>query len=89
MPMDRIYFEQNAGDSRGRCDLDIPDAQRDLKPLADTLHDSVRVRLYDGQDSEIEAVLAFDHAANRWMALPIWSTVCRLSNSHSLSDVTE
>jgi hypothetical protein len=49
----------------------------------------VRVRPHDRQDIEIEAVLAFDHAANRRMALPIWGTVCPRSHSHSLSDVTE
>ena len=75
--MHRIYFDENAGDGNGRYDLGIPGSRRDLAPLAGELSDGVHVMLYDGQEIEVEAVLEFDAASDRWMALPLWDTIRR------------
>ena len=77
--MDRIYFDENAGDQHGRYDLGITGARRDLERLSGRLEDDTHVLLYDGEDIEVEAVLEFDQASNRWMALPLWNTVRRCS----------
>ncbi len=45
--------------------------------------------LYDGQEIEVEAVLEFDAAADRWMALPLWETIRRSGDQQSLHDVAE
>jgi hypothetical protein len=76
--MDRIYFDENAGDTRGRYDLGIQGSRRDLDILAGKLRNGLHVTLYDGQEIEVEAVLEFDQASNRWMASPLWNTLRRL-----------
>jgi hypothetical protein len=87
--MDRIYFDENAGDERGRYDLGIPGARRDLDRLAGKLGDGVHVLLYDGQQIEVEAVLEFDPTSNRWMASPLWNTIRRRDDKHQWPDVAE
>ena len=72
--MDRVYFDENSGDEQGRYDLGIPGSRRDLAALAGKLGNGLHVMLYDDQQIEVEAVLEFDHAANRWMATPLWNT---------------
>ena len=78
--MDRIHFDENAGDERGRYDLGIPGPRRDIERLAGKLSNGVHVLLYDGQELEVEAVLEFDRGSNRWMASPLWNTVRRLDD---------
>ena len=75
--MDRIYFDENAADENGRYDLGIPGSRRDLASLAGELTDGVHVMLYDRQEIEVEAVLEFDEASERWMAQPLWDTIQR------------
>ena len=87
--MNRIYFDENAGDQRGRYDLGIPGARHDLEQLTDELCNGVHVLLYDGQDMEVEAVIEFDQASNRWMALPLWNTMRRPGEQRKLPDVAE
>jgi hypothetical protein len=89
VPMDRIYFDENAGDARGRYDLGIPGSRQDLERLSAKLGEGVRVMLYDGQEIEIEAVLEFDRSSNRWMALPLWDTIRRRDEKHKWPDVAE
>ncbi len=79
--MHRIYFDENAGDGNGRYDLGIPGSRRDLAPLAGELGNGLHVMLYDGQEIEVEAVLEFDEASDRWMALPLWDTIRRSGES--------
>ncbi len=45
--------------------------------------------LHDGQEIEVEAVLEFDEASNRWMALPLWDTIRRPGDRQTLRDVAE
>jgi hypothetical protein len=87
--MDRIYFDENAGDERGRYDLCIPGSRRDLEQLAGKLGNGVHVMLYDGQEIEVEAVLEFDQASNRWMALPLWDTIRHLGDQRKGPDVAK
>jgi hypothetical protein len=87
--MDRIYFDENAGDERGRYDLGIPGARGDLDRLAGKLGDGVHVLLYDGQEIEVEAVLEFDQPSNRWMASPLWNTIRRPGEQPKWPDVAE
>lgn len=87
--MHRIYFDDNAGDERGRYDLGIPGSRRDLEPLAAELSNGVHVMLYDGQEIEVEAVLEFDEAADRRMALPLWDTIRRRGDQQTWRDVAE
>jgi hypothetical protein len=85
----RIYFDENAGDENGRYDLGIPGSRRDLAPVAGELSNGVHVMLYDGQEIEVEAVLEFDAASDRWMALPLWDTIRRSGDQQTLRDVAE
>ena len=78
--MDRIYFDENAGVEHGRHDLGISGSRRDLERLGSKLSNGLHVMLYDGQEIEVEAVLEFDQVSNRWMALPLWNTVQRISD---------
>lgn len=87
--MDRIYFDENAGDERGRYDLGIPGSRRDLEQLAGKLGNGVHILLYDGQEIEVEAVLEFDQASNRWMALPLWNTLRRSDGQLKLPGAAE
>ncbi len=87
--MHRVYFDENAGDQRGRYDLGIPGSRRDLEALAGELRSGVHVMLYDGQEIEVEAVLEFDQASDRWMALPLWGTIQRNGDQHKWRDVAE
>ncbi len=87
--MDRIYFDENAGDERGRYDLGIAGSRRDIERLAGKLSNGVHVLLYDGQEIEVEAVLEFDQALNRWMALPLWNTIRRLGEQRRRPDAAE
>jgi hypothetical protein len=73
--MHRIYFDANEGDERGRYDLAIPGALKDIEPIASELTDGMHVILYDGEGLEIEAVLEFDHNYRQWMARPLWNTL--------------
>ena len=76
--MFRIYFDENAGDERGRHDLGIPGSLRDIEPVAGKLANGLHVILYDGQEIEVEAILEYDGNTKRWMALPLWETIRRL-----------
>jgi len=87
--MDRIYFDENAGDERGRYDLGIAGSRRDLERLTGKLGNGVHVVLYDGQEIEVEAILEFDQASNRWMALPLWNTIRRLDSPLKLPGAAE
>lgn len=87
--MHRIYFDENAGDARGRYDLGIAGARRDIKRLTGKLGDGLHVLLYDGGNIEVEAVIEYDQAANRWMASPLWDTIRRLSESAKLRGAAE
>ncbi len=78
--MYRIYFDENAGDERGRFDLGIPGALRDIEPIASQLSDGMHVILYDSEELEVEAVLEFDQEYRCWMADPLWDTLKRLSD---------
>jgi hypothetical protein len=49
--------------------------RRDLDRLAGRLSNGAHVLLYDGHGIEVEAVLEFDQASRRWMALPLWNTI--------------
>ena len=79
--MHRIYFDENLGDENGRYDLGIPGSRRDPASLAGELTKGVHVMLYDGQDIEVEAILEFDEASDRWMALALWDTIRRPAGS--------
>ncbi len=87
--MDRIYFDENASHERGRHDLGIPGSRRDLERLTGKLGNGVHVILYDDQEIEVEAVLEFDQASNRWMALPLWNTIRRLDGSLKMPGAAE
>jgi hypothetical protein len=87
--MDRVYFNENSGDQQGRFDLGIPGSSRDLEHLADKLGNGLHVTLYDGQEIEVEGVLEFDEASNRWLALPLWDTMRRIRHDRELPDVAE
>ena len=87
--MDRIYFDENAGDEHGRYDLGIPGSRRDVEQLAGKLSNGVHVMLYDGQNIEVEAVVEFDQASHRWMASPLWGTMRRLGEQGEWPDVAE
>jgi hypothetical protein len=76
--MYKIYFDENARDQRGRCDLGIPGSLRDIESISSKLADGMHVVLYDDQELEVEAVLEFDKSYQRWMASPIWSTLKRV-----------
>jgi hypothetical protein len=78
--MHRIYFDSNEGDERGRFDLGIPGALRDIEPISSDLTDGMHVILYDNEELEIEAVLEFDQEYQRWMASPLWNTLKRSSD---------
>jgi hypothetical protein len=73
--MYRIYFDPNAGDEAGRFDLGITGSLRDIEPIASKLKNGMRVVLYDGEELEVEALIEFDIRYQRWMAIPIWSTL--------------
>jgi hypothetical protein len=75
--MHRIYFDANEGDERGRFDLGIPGALRDIEIISSELAEGMHVILYDNEELEIEAVLEFDQKYQRWMASPLWNTLKR------------
>jgi hypothetical protein len=75
--MHRIYFDANEGDERGRFDLGIPGALRDIEPVASELTEGMHVILYDNEELEIEAMLEFDPKYRCWMANPLWNTLKR------------
>jgi hypothetical protein len=77
--MYRIYFDENEGDERGRFDLGIPGASRDIEPIASELTEGTHVILYDKDELEVEAVLEFDQKYQCWMASPLWNTLKRSS----------
>ena len=58
--MHGIYFDANEGDERGRFDLGVRGAPRDIEPISSELTDGMHVILYDSEELEIEAVLEFD-----------------------------
>ncbi len=87
--MDRVYFDENAGNEHGRYDLGIPGSRRDLVQLAGKLSNGDHVMLYDRQEFEVEAVLEFDPASNRWMAVPLWDTSRRVGEQRERSNVVE
>jgi hypothetical protein len=57
--------------------------------MAGKLSNGVHVKLYDGQEIEVEAVLEFDQEANRWMASPLWNTMRRQGEQRKWPDVAE
>jgi hypothetical protein len=81
--MHRVYFDENAGDARGRFDLGIPGSRRDLETLAGELRNGAHVLLYDGQEIAVEAILEFDQASDRWMAMPLWTTIRRRGDARA------
>jgi len=75
--MHGIYFDVNEGDERGRFDLGIPGALRDIDAVRSELTDGMHVILYDNEEVEVEAVIEFDQEYGRWMASPLWNTIKR------------
>ena len=75
--MHRIYFDENARDEQGRCNLGMRGSLRDIEPIAAELADGMHVILYDNEELEVEAILQYDTQHQRWMASPIWSTLKR------------
>jgi hypothetical protein len=80
-----IYFDENAGDEKGRFDLGIPGSLRDIAPIAGQVRDGLHVMLYDNEALEVEAVLEFEPAYQRWMARPLWDSVKHTQPDHALA----
>ena len=74
-PVHRICFDTSEGDELGRYSLDIPQALKDIAPVADKLAVGMHVVIYMTGEVEVEAVLDFDKEQLRWVASPIWSTL--------------
>jgi hypothetical protein len=70
----RIYFDSNSGDELQRFDLSIPGSLQDIDAIRPLLKIGMHVILYQ-RELDVEAVLDFDNANNRWVASPIWSTL--------------
>ncbi len=75
--MYRIYFDSNERTVEGNYILSIPGSLKDMEPIADRLHDGLRVIIYMGREVEMEAVLEFnpDPKWGGWTAKAIDGTI--------------
>ena len=81
--MHRVYFNANerpgahAADERFALNADL--SAEDMARIPGGPRDGLRVLLYDAEDIEVEAVLAFDPGFRMWMGDPDFSTLINLS----------
>jgi hypothetical protein len=84
MTLHRIYFDTNEAfyeDGICRYELHIPGSLRDIQPIANELHEGMRVIIYMTGELEMEAILQFDTKHDRWLARPIEGTTRYLDGS--------
>ncbi|WP_018267414.1 hypothetical protein [Methylosinus sp. LW4] len=82
--MHRIYFDTNEGPvGNDRYGLWLDASLKDMEPIADQLHDGLRVVIYMTGELEMQATLEFDKALNAWTARPIAGTIVIYAETHS------
>ncbi len=71
----RIYCDWNNAIDSERFDLGCHGSLEDIKRHAHNLKNGMRVVLYQTDELEMEGVIQFDEASERWIGIPDLRTI--------------
>jgi hypothetical protein len=86
--MHRIFFDTNEGNYEHGYWLALPGSLKDIAPIADQLHNGLRVTIYMTNELEMEATLQFDEQYGYWIARPIEGTTKYYDEPEGETDTT-